>query len=127
MASFTYTAQRNIKAGHSQASDYTITVVLQNADDEQPKPVKNTHKALDGTEVNVLHRIETYVDITTDLVAISGGTPDPEDFGEFFHSVAGGESFVYNDGTDHDAKMAGDVSRQRTGLYYTYSFRIRLI
>ena len=127
MADFTYTAKRSIKSGHSSGTDYTITIVLQQVDDEQPSPVTNAHKALDGTEITVLHRIEKYIDFATDLVPTSGGTPDVDDFIEFFNSVAGGESFTYDDGTAQTVIMASKATRQREGLYFTYRFRVRVL
>ena len=129
MATFTYFAKRQLKAGHiiDPETEYTITVDLQGLDGGMPKSIKKQHVALSGNTVTTLHRIEGYFQIKTDLIPISGGLPDTEDFDEFFHSVAAGETFVFNNGTDQDAIMASDPVRSRSGLYYVYSFRIRLL
>ncbi len=128
MAEFEYTAKRAIKPGHSAGTDYTINIVLQQVDDAQPSPVSKKHKALSGTQVTVLHRVEVYISVVTDLVAVDGsGTPDVEDMAEFFHSVAGGETFTFDDGTLLTCIMEGKPQRQRQGIYFTYSFRFRVL
>lgn len=128
MAQFKYIAKREIKSGHTAGTEYTITTVLQKADGEMPEPVLREHKSISGAAVTVLHRIEKYLNVTTDYVAVDGsGTPDVDDFLEFFNSVAGGEEFIYNDGADHDAMMAGKPTRSRNGIYFSYSFKFRFL
>ncbi len=96
-------------------------------DDDQPDAETVEHKSLDGTTVTVLHRIERYTPITTQHIATSGGTPDVDDFTEFFDSISGGEAFIFNDGNDRSAKIQGKPTRKREALLYNYSFRIRLL
>lgn len=127
MADFTYTAKRQIKTGHTVDTVYTITIDLQQLDGGLPKKIGAENTSLDGSVVGVLHRIDRLQSIQTDLVAVSGGTPDPDDFDEFFSSVANMEVFTFNDGVDHDAILVGDASKARQGIYFTYSFTIRLI
>lgn len=127
MADFTYTAKREIQGSHTIDLDYTISIILQQVDDEQPTPVLKQHKSLSGNEINVLHRVERYVSVVTDLVPVSGGDPSALDMQEFFYSVAAGETFEYDDGSPVNVKMAGNPTRSRNGLYFTYSFRFRVL
>jgi len=128
MASFTYTAKRQIKSGHTLGVDYAITIDLQARDGGMPEPVKTENLSLDGNVVTVLNRIDRIYKITTDMVPVSGGNPSDADFDEFFSSVAGGEVFSYDpDGTPVAAIMKGDATRSRNGIYFSYSFSIRLL
>ena len=130
MPSFTYTAKREIKSGHTLGDDYTITTEFMVADGEMPEFVGHKHKSLSGeNEVNVLHRLEKYLAVTVDYVHVDGsGTPDTDDYIEFFNSIAAGEAFTYNDGTsDHAVKIDGKPTRARNGVYFSYSFRFRFI
>ena len=128
MASFTYYAKRQIKAGHSIGIGYTITVDLRAQDGLLTQGVKNTNVSLNGNVVTVLHRIEKSYSIATVALPISGGTYDFDDFEEFFSSVAGGETFVFNDGSDQNAILSSDPSVTREeGLYFSYRFGIRLL
>lgn len=126
MATFEYTASRKIKSGHSAGTDYTITIGLQQLDDGMPSAVKTVHKSLGGRQVTTLHRVERYLDIVTDYIPVTGGTPDAEDFEEFFFSVAAGETFTFNgEGADDVSVMVGKPQRIRQGLHYFYRFRIQ--
>jgi len=127
MASFTYTALRNIKAGHTLGASYVITIDLQSIDGDMPKAIKKTSVALSGNTVTTLHRIDRVIQVNTDYVAITGGTPDVADFDELFDSVAAGETFVYNNGTAQNVKMESDPARSRDGIYYTYRFKFRVV
>ncbi len=128
MPSFTYTATRSLKSGHVSGTDYTITIETQRDDDDQPRGIKDTFKALDGSMTHTLHRIEQYRDIKTVPIERSGGTPDPDDFIEFFNSVAGGETFTYNDGSDHTVMMSTMPKRTRLGsLHQFYSFKLEIL
>ena len=128
MPTFTYTALRNLKAGHSASTEYTITSALMTADDDQPEPDKAETVSIGGNVKTIFRRIDQFLDVTTDYVNRDGtGTPDYEDWEEFFHSVAGGESFVYNNGSDRTAIMASKPARNREGIFWNYRFRIRFI
>jgi hypothetical protein len=98
MPLFQYTAQRQLQAGHVAGSDQLIIVNLQKVDDEQPRPVADHLRALGGKVVTTLHRIETYIDFRSNIVPVSpgaAGRPYPADFQEFFHSISGGETFLF--------------------------------
>ena len=129
MPSFTYTAKRELKSGHTLGDSYTITTDLIAADGEVPEMVGAQHKSLSGNTVTVLHRIEKYLSVTVDYVAVDGsGTPDTDDYTEFLNSVAAGEGFTYNDGsTDFAVIMAGNPTRTRHGIYFSYAFRFRFV
>lgn len=125
MADITYTATRNIKSGHSSGTDYTITVNLQQAD-EQITPVNTQAVSLSGNTVTTAQRIDQVINITTDYIN-SSTTPDVDDMLEFLHSVAHGESFTYNDGSDKTVRLNGAPSRSQTGVYYSWQFAITVI
>jgi len=125
MASFTYTALRNLKTGHGVSTDYTITVNLQRADENiSPKVAQNI--ALSGNTVTVAQRIDRIIDIQTDYINAST-TPDVDDMLEFVYSTGYGETFTYNDGSDKTCIMASTPSRSKNGLYYTWSFSVRVL
>lgn len=127
MPSFKYFAKRNLKSGHTAGTEYTITIDLQQLD-TQVVPVVATHRSIGGYTVTVFHRNDIEHQVATDLINADGtGTPDTDDFDEFLHSVAGGESFTFNDGSsDISVKMAGKPTRRREGmLYYSYAFKLR--
>ena len=127
MATFTYTALRNLKSGHSIDTQYVITIELHQIDDEMPKPEKESHRTQDGGEVTVLSYIDTMINVTTDYIESDGtGTPDAADFLEFFHSVSAGEQFIFNNGSDIDVVMANNPSRTRTGTKFNYQFQMRV-
>ena len=124
MASFTYTATRNLKTGHSADTEYVITLNLQAAD-EDITPKHAQHIALSGNTVTVGHRIDQVISITTDYINAST-TPDIDDMLEFIHSTAHGETFTYNDGSAKTCIMQGDARRSKNGLYYTWTFAVRV-
>ena len=126
MATIKYFASRNLKSGHTSGTEYTITVDLQKLD-SSPKPVTVEHRSLSGYSVRTLHRIDVEYDVTTDLINADGtGTPDTDDFDEFMHSVAGGETFTFNAGSDVSVVMVGSPTRTRESvLFYTYSWKMR--
>lgn len=129
MASFLYTAKRSIKTGHTSGTDYTITIDLQQLDGNTPAPIKTVHKALGGEEVHQLHRIEKHFDLVTDYIAVDdSGTPDNDDMTEFLDSVAGGELFTFNDGSTAftNARLVGNPTRARNGIFYSYTMKIRV-
>lgn len=127
MPTFTYTATRSIKSGHTANSDYTITTELMKLDDEMPDPEKVVHRTIGGAEVTVLYYIDTKLSVTTDFVNVDGtGTPDIADYLEFLHSVAGGEQFTFNNGADQTVVMASKPTRTRTGIKFNYSFTMRV-
>lgn len=125
MPSFTYTALRNLKTGHSASTDYTITTSLQRAD-ENINPVYAQNIALSGNTVTVGQRIDQLIDIQTDYINTST-TPDVDDMLEFIYSTGYGETFTYNDGSDKTCIMANKPSRSKNGLYYTWSFTVRVL
>ena len=128
MADFIYLASRALKSGHTAGTEYTITTELLRADGETPEPVIKQHKSLSGNTVTVLHRIEKYLAVTTDYVLVDGtGTPDADDWTEFLNSVAAGETFTYDDGTEYTVIMDGKPTRNRNGIWFNYSFRFRFI
>ena len=129
MATFTYTASRNLKTGHTAGTEYTITIGLQQYDGDIPKPVKNEHRSLSGFTVTTLHRIDVELQVLTDYINSDGtGTPDVDDFDEFLASVAGGEVFEFGDGTTtRDVKLIGSPGRRREGtMFYAYSLKMRV-
>jgi len=128
MASFTYTAKREIKAGHTADTSYTITVDLESLSGVMPKPVRNESIALDGTTVTVLHRSDKVYTMSTVPLPITGGAYELEDFLEFFASVIGGETFVFNDGADHNVIMTtAPRETRKEGIYFSYSLTVRII
>jgi len=128
MATFTYTAKRSIKSGHTLDVDYVIDIELMSLDGEMPKPEKKESRSLGGNTVTVLHRIDTEISVTTDYIESDGsGTPDTDDFSEFFNSVAGGEQFTFNNGSDQTCEMVSMPTRTRTGIKFNYSFSFRVI
>lgn len=128
MATFTYTAKRNLKSGHSIDTQYVITIALQQLDDEQPRAIKKEHRSIGGATVTVLNRIDEHLQVTTDFIESDGtGTPDVADFAEFLHSVAGGEQFVFNNGADQDVIMIGRPTRSRNGIKFNYRFELRVV
>lgn len=128
MPTFTYTALRNLKSGHSADTEYTITSELMAIDDDMPTADKAETISIGGNVKTILRRVDQFLDIETDYVNRDGsGTPDYEDWEEFLHSVAGGELFVFNNGSDRNARMASKPTRSRTGIFWNYRFRIRII
>lgn len=128
MPSFKYFAKRNLKAGHVVDTEYTITTELHQIDDEMPAPDKVEHRTLNGGLVTVLFHIDTMINITTDFIESDGtGTPDTADYDEFFHSVAGGEEFVFNNGSDQAVIMTSRPTRVRTGTKFNYQFQVRTV
>lgn len=129
MATFTYTATREIKAGHSADTEYTITTDLMALDGEMPLPETHEHRAIGGgASSTVLHRIDEEISVSTTHINADGtGTPDTGDWREFLFSVAAGESFVFNNGSDQTCEMIGQPRRRRSGLKFNYSFRFRVI
>lgn len=128
MPEFKYYAKRAIKAGHTSGVEYTIDIGLQSLSGLMPIARAAINTALSGNTVTTIHRVDRIYTAVTQLQDITGGTYDPEDFDEFFSSVAGGEVFVFNDGTDENAILVGNASEKRVeGLYFTYQFRFRLL
>lgn len=128
MPDFKYVAKRELKSGHTAGTEYTITTDLLSADGETPEAVIKEHRSLSGSTVTVLHRVDKYLSVTTDYVNVDGsGTPDTDDYTEFLNSVAGGEVFTYNDGSDVSVIMDGKPTRTRNGIYFNYSFRFRFV
>ncbi|MCP4256820.1 MAG: hypothetical protein GY774_04735 [Planctomycetes bacterium] len=127
MAIFTYTAKRGIKTGHSIGNAYSITCELQRQDGGLPIPVKSELVSLSGNVVTTLHRIDRIIALKTTFISIEGDIPDDADFYEFLSSVSGGEVFTFNDGSDQSAMLNSKPTRNRSGLYFTYSFSIRLL
>ena len=126
MASFTYTAKRHLKTGHSVDTDYTVTLDIQ-AGDIQPNAVQTVNMSLSGNQVTTVHRLEQTLAITTDYFSAST-TPDYDDMEEFIYSTIHGETFTYNDGaTDFSVKMQGGPRLQRTGTLFAWSFSIRFL
>lgn len=125
MASFTYTAKREIQAGHVSGEDYVITIDLQAYSGGLPTRVGARNVALSGAEVNVLHRLEYQHAIVTDYVPRSGGVPSAADMLEFLASVSGGEPFTFDDGTaSRLVKLLGSASRSDVGIFYQYNFTL---
>lgn len=129
MATFTYTAKRELKSGHSADTQYTITTGLLVLDDEMPRPEKEEHRAIGGgASVTVLHRVDEEISVTTAHINSDGtGTPDTDDWREFFFSTSAGESFTFNNGADQTCEMVGTPRRRRSGLHFNFSFRFRVI
>jgi hypothetical protein len=108
---FTYTARRSIASGHSLASIYTLALYAQSLIPVD-NPVREQNIANDGTEENLLFRIDTTWQITTDWVNDSGSAPTPMDLlREFLRSVAGGEQFTFD-----PTGYASDVNPQAAKL-----------
>lgn len=128
MATITYTAKRNLKSGHSIDNDYEIDIALMQLDDEMPRAQASISRSIGGNQVTVLNRIDEHLQVMTDYIESDGtGTPDTDDFLEFFHSVAGGESFTFNNGSDQTVVMVGNPTRVRTGVKFNYRFEMRLV
>ncbi|MGI9202675.1 MAG: hypothetical protein ACR2Q3_01625 [Woeseiaceae bacterium] len=128
MPTFTYTASRSIKSGHSAGTDYVITIGLQQYDGQTPKPDTTVHRSLSGYTVTTLRRIDYEITVQTDFISADGsGTPDTDDFEEFLASVAGGEQFTFNDGAAYNVILVGASTRRREGsLLFSYSIKMRL-
>ncbi len=130
---FTYTAIRSVTSGHVLDDVYTLAIYAASLTQrDEPKRVQNV--ALDGTEENLLHRIDVLWNITTDWVDV--GTPFDELL-EFLRSVSAGEVFTFDpwaytsDVDPLDAKLVPGTltySRVATNLdAYTVSFSVRMV
>ncbi len=125
MVTFTYTALRNIKSGHTADLAYAIEIEITQGE-ILPNPIQQQHIALSGNTVTVVHRLDESISITTNFVSPST-TPSIDDMKEFLYSVIHGESFVFNDGVDdHNAILVGKPSVTRQGIHLSWSFTLRL-
>ena len=91
----TYNAKRALAFGHTITTAYTLDMWAQ-----EPirtyTPKRKRHVAIDGTEENLLLRIESEWAVVTDHFT-RAGTPSGADlFAEFIASVMGGESFTFD-------------------------------
>lgn len=128
MPTFTYTAKRQIKSGHSADTQYTITTDLHQVDGGMPVASKTEHRTLGGNQVTVLSYVDEFISVTTDWINADGtGSPDVDDYREFLFSVAGGEEFTFNNGEDQQVVMDGMPTRMRNGILYNYRFRMRVV
>ncbi len=125
MVTFTYTALRKIKSGHSIDTVYAIEIDIDQGE-ILPSPIQNQHISLSGNTVTVVHRLDETISITTNPISTLT-TPDIDDMKEFLYSVIHGESFTFNDGIDdYTAILVGNFSQNRQGLHLSWSFKLRL-
>jgi hypothetical protein len=92
----TYTAKRALASGHTAATSYDLDMYTQEPQ-RTYTPVRKRSVAIDGTEENLLLRIESQWTVVTDQFKRTGSAPTSRDlFVEFLASVMGGESFVFD-------------------------------
>jgi hypothetical protein len=92
----TYTAKRSLASGHSAATSYDLDMFTQESE-RTYTPTRKRSVAIDGTEENLLLRVESTWSVVTDHFTRTGSAPTTRDlFVEFIASVMGGESFVFD-------------------------------
>ena len=92
----TYTAKRAIASGHSAASSYDLDMYTQEPQ-RTYSPTRKRSVSIDGTEENLLLRIESTWTVVTDQFTRNGSAPTTRDlFVEFLASVMGGEAFIFD-------------------------------
>jgi hypothetical protein len=92
----TYTAKRALASGHSASTSYNLDMYTQEPQ-RTYAPTRKRAVAIDGTEENLLLRIESTWSVTTDQFKRTGSAPTSRDlFIEFFASVMGGEQFIFD-------------------------------
>ena len=91
-----YTARRNIAPGHTLNEAYELVVLgEQYEDDFAFADTRNI--SLDKSRVEVdLWGVEQTIDVVTDLIPVASASL----WEEFFHSVAAGEDFIIDLGSD---------------------------
>lgn len=130
---FIYTAARSLAPGHVLGTAYTLAIWPQ-ALDLTDNPVRLQQIANDGSEENMLLRIDRGFSIQTDYI----GAPSPLDaWQEFIRSVSGGEAFTFDPYAyalplnPEAAKLVpGSIAWQKvapTLNLYTVSFSVRMV
>ena len=89
MTAITYTAKRSVIAGHTAGTDYSIDVVLEQAD-KSVRPVVDQQRSISGAQETLLHR----VDVTWQIVIGSINNAGLPAMREFLDSVYAGEAFI---------------------------------
>lgn len=124
MADITYTAEREIASGHTQGTQYTITIPLARWD-RSPRTEKNTVRSLSGRTMTRRLNTVVFYDITT------SPTDDATQIAhmrEFLASVNGGETFTINPfgGGAISLKLDGDhrEGRQGTTDFISFAFKV---
>lgn len=134
MAVITYTALRNLMAGHVVNDVYFFEIPMQ-VIDKTVNASRITKKSLSGQAAHYLQRIEKMYQLQTYL--IEEGSELHEQMGEFLESCLGGESFTidfYGTLTTPDVDITVQMesqnyseSRQSTSNYISISFNVRAV
>ena len=125
-----YTAKRSVQGGHTADLDYSIEVVVSQADRSQ-MTVGAQAVALSGNTVTTVHRRQSKYTLKTDLIS-TATTPDIDDMREFLDSVSSGETFQLDiSGASVDYildSISNPYTESRVGnSYFTYSFTVRAL
>lgn len=92
-----YQALRNLASGHTLNDTYEIVHYAESYEPEF-RFAQTRNVSLDRSRVEVdLWGTEQQIDVTTDLMLLGTAT---EEFEEFLHSVAAGEQFIIDLGSD---------------------------
>lgn len=91
MSAITYTAKRNLIAGHSAGTSYSLETNARGLDPSD-KIVGSEGVSLDGTTEGVLDRVEQLWQVTTGAIT----SADLAAWREFFASVGAKESFTFD-------------------------------
>lgn len=122
MATFTYTAKRNISGGRSLNSVYALSMDLVKFD-RQAKRKTSSATSLSGQQFTTFHRLDVFYVVQSAPINDSSTLDQVR---EFLDSVAGGEIFDI-DGSDYT--LDGDYSDTLVEIsgFYTFGFRARAI
>lgn len=132
MTAITYTAKRNLAAGHSVSTDYNLETASHTIAPDYDPVLGGEGVAQDGTTEAVLDRIDRGYSITTDFIT-AANLPL---WNEFLDSVAVKESFTFDAyGTittpvsPQTVLLDGKPSYQRVGatMNYQISFKVRVL
>ena len=91
MTAITYTATRNISSGHSASTEYQLECEMVQLD-PSIQAQKQRNQSQGGNAEVILHRIDTGYSFKSSYIEDT----DKAVWDEFLHSVAGGESFVFD-------------------------------
>ena len=132
MGVLTYTARRNVIAGHTVGVSYQIETDFQVIDDDSPE-IGTQQVMLDGSVEYEIDRLDNFVALQSDVVAEANKLL----WREFLTSVAGREAFTVDltgtlasPGTDlscilHQGRYK-PVRAAAGSPYYVFNFTVRL-
>ena len=91
MTAFSYSAKRNLIAGHSADTIYDLDYLLLSLE-RRPNTKKSTKRTFDGTIETILHYHKEVITVSTRVDAAG-----VLQFREFMGSIAGGEAFIFDE------------------------------